>query len=96
MLAVSQRCAGQDSTSDVGFLTRLSQIETEAPGYVDTHGLGVVDQRPFGGPRDGREVVARHHLGDGIPVVVELRDDPVRRVRVAATRALAILTQAGA
>jgi hypothetical protein len=42
------------------------------------------------------KVVARHHLGDSLPVVAELRNDPVPRVRVAAIRALAILTQAGA
>lgn len=42
------------------------------------------------------KVVARHHLGDTFPVVVDLRDDPVRRVRAAAARAVAILTQAGA
>jgi hypothetical protein len=42
------------------------------------------------------KVVARHLLGDALPVAVALRDDPTPRVRAAATRAVAVLTQAGA
>lgn len=42
------------------------------------------------------KVVARHRLGDALPTVAELRDDPVPRVRNAATRAIAQLTKAGA
>jgi hypothetical protein len=42
------------------------------------------------------KVVARHELGDTLPVVADLRDDPVPRVRAAATRAVAVLTAAGA
>jgi hypothetical protein len=42
------------------------------------------------------KVVARHELGDTLPVVAGLRDDPVPRVRAAATRAVAVLTAAGA
>jgi len=42
------------------------------------------------------KVVARHLLGDALPAVAELRDDPVPRVRAAANRAVARLTQAGA
>jgi hypothetical protein len=42
------------------------------------------------------KVVARHHLGDTLPAVLDLREDAVPRVRAAATRAIAILTQAGA
>jgi len=41
-------------------------------------------------------VVRRHLLGDTLPVVVRLRDDPVARVRAAASRAVATLTAAGA
>jgi len=42
------------------------------------------------------KVVARHQLGDLLPVVVVLRTDPVDRVRSAANRAVAALTRAGA
>ena len=42
------------------------------------------------------KVVARHLLGDALPAVSALRDDPVPRVRAAATRAVVLLTQAGA
>jgi hypothetical protein len=42
------------------------------------------------------KVVARHRLGEALPVVAELRDDPVPRVRAAATRAVAGLTASGA
>ena len=42
------------------------------------------------------KVVARHLLGDLLPAVAELRDDPLPRVRAAATRAVAALTSAGA
>ncbi len=42
------------------------------------------------------KVVARHLVGDALPKVAELRNDPVPRVRWAATRAVAILTEAGA
>ena len=42
------------------------------------------------------KVVARHLLGDALPVVAALRDDPVQRVRTAADRAVAALTTAGA
>ena len=42
------------------------------------------------------KVVARHQLGDLLPVVVVLRTDPVDRVRSAAQRAVAALTRAGA
>jgi hypothetical protein len=42
------------------------------------------------------KVVARHLLGDALPAVAELRDDPVPRVRAAADRAVTLLTRAGA
>lgn len=43
------------------------------------------------------KVVARHQLGDALPVVANLQeDDPVARVRAAAARALVQLTDAGA
>jgi HEAT repeat protein len=41
-------------------------------------------------------VAARHQVGDAVPRLAELRDDPVPRVRQAATRALATLTGHGA
>lgn len=41
------------------------------------------------------KVVARHLLGEALPVVVELRKDPVPRVRSAASRAVVRLTEAG-
>jgi len=42
------------------------------------------------------KVVNRHRLGDALPVVVDLRQDPVRRVRAAADRAVVSLTATGA
>lgn len=42
------------------------------------------------------KVVARHLVGDVLPVVAELREDPVPRVRAAAGRALVRITQANA
>lgn len=42
------------------------------------------------------KVVARHLLGDALPKVAELRNDPVPRVRAAAARAVTVLTEAGA
>jgi hypothetical protein len=42
------------------------------------------------------KVVARHVLGDALPEVAALRDDPVPRVAAAAFRALAVLAAAGA
>jgi HEAT repeat protein len=42
------------------------------------------------------KVVARHLLGDALAGVSILRDDPVPRVRAAATRAVVRLSQAGA
>ncbi|MGI8615106.1 MAG: hypothetical protein ACR2KL_14395 [Nocardioidaceae bacterium] len=42
------------------------------------------------------KVVARHLLGDALSKAAELRDDPVPRVRTAAARAVAVLTEAGA
>jgi hypothetical protein len=42
------------------------------------------------------KVVARHLVGDALDDVAPLRDDPVRRVRVAADRAVATLTAKGA
>ena len=42
------------------------------------------------------KVVARHRLGDALPVVADLRDDPTARVRAAASRAVVLLTAAGA
>jgi HEAT repeats len=42
------------------------------------------------------KVAARHGLGDVLPALVDLRDDQVPRVRAAASRAIALLTQAGA
>jgi hypothetical protein len=38
------------------------------------------------------KVVARHLVGDALPAVAKLRDDPVPRVRAAADRAVARLT----
>ena len=42
------------------------------------------------------KVIARHHVGDALTAGAELRDDPVPRVRSAATRAVLLLTQARA
>jgi HEAT repeat protein len=42
------------------------------------------------------KVVARHLVGDLLPEVVVLRDDPVPRVRAAATRAVVRITRARA
>lgn len=42
------------------------------------------------------KVVARHAVGDLIEAVAALRDDPIARVRAAATRAVAILTATSA
>jgi hypothetical protein len=42
------------------------------------------------------KVVARRLIGEALAVIAELRQDPVRRVRLAAERATAILTAAGA
>ncbi|HVQ87578.1 MAG TPA: HEAT repeat domain-containing protein [Actinomycetes bacterium] len=41
-------------------------------------------------------VVAKHQVGEALPVVAELRTDPVRRVQIAASRAVVKLTQVGA
>jgi hypothetical protein len=42
------------------------------------------------------KVTARHAVGDALPEVLALRDDPVPRVRAAAERAVARITQAQA
>jgi hypothetical protein len=42
------------------------------------------------------KVVARHRLGDTLASVAALQDDPVPRVRAAASRAVTVLTAAGA
>jgi hypothetical protein len=42
------------------------------------------------------KVVARHLVGDALPLMTGLWDDPVPRVRAAADRAVAALTLAGA
>ena len=42
------------------------------------------------------KVIARHHVGDALDVVAELRTDPVPRVRAAAARAVVLLTADGA
>ena len=42
------------------------------------------------------KVVARHRLGDALSTVASLRDDPVSRVRAAASRAVTVLTAARA
>jgi HEAT repeat protein len=42
------------------------------------------------------KVVAKRKLGDALPVVAGLREDPVPRVRAAAARATVVLTAAGA
>ncbi len=42
------------------------------------------------------KVVARHRLGGLLPAVARLRDDPVRRVRAAAERAVRELARTGA
>jgi HEAT repeat protein len=42
------------------------------------------------------KVVARHVIGDALAAVVELREDPVPRVRAAAERAVTRITEAGA
>lgn len=41
------------------------------------------------------KVVARHQLGDALPVVADLCNDPVQRVRAAAHRAVVSVTAAG-
>jgi hypothetical protein len=42
------------------------------------------------------KVVARHVIGDALPAVAALRADPIPRVRAAASRAVAALSNAGA
>ena len=42
------------------------------------------------------KVIARHQVGNALPVVAELRDDPIPRVRSAASRAVVLLTDASA
>ena len=42
------------------------------------------------------KVVARHELGDALPIVTELRNDPVVRVRRAAERAVIRILDSGA
>jgi hypothetical protein len=42
------------------------------------------------------KVVARRLLGEALAVIAELRQDPASRVRIAAERATAMLTAAGA
>jgi len=42
------------------------------------------------------KVVARYRVGDALDAVAALRDDPVPRVRAAASRAVTMLTAAGA
>ena len=42
------------------------------------------------------KVIARHRVGEGLAAVVALKDDQVSRVRVAADRAVMILSAAGA
>jgi hypothetical protein len=42
------------------------------------------------------KVIARHRVGDALPVVAALREDPVPRVGAAASRAMVLLTAAGA
>jgi hypothetical protein len=44
----------------------------------------------------GAKIVARHLIGDALTDVAGLREDPVPRVRAAATRAVVRLTRAGA
>ena len=41
------------------------------------------------------KVIARYRIGAALAVVAELRDDPVPRVRIAADRAVVLLTAAG-
>ena len=42
------------------------------------------------------KVIARHRVGDAFDAVAALRADPVERVRAAASRAVTLLTAAGA
>jgi hypothetical protein len=42
------------------------------------------------------KVIARHRVGDALPAVAELREDPIPRVRSAASRAVVLLTDAHA
>jgi HEAT repeat protein len=41
------------------------------------------------------KVAAKHLVGDALPVLSDLRDDPVQRVRAAADRAVRLITAAG-
>jgi hypothetical protein len=41
------------------------------------------------------KVIARHRVGDAFTAVAELRNDPIRRVRAAAERAVVLLTASG-
>jgi hypothetical protein len=42
------------------------------------------------------KVIARHQVGDALHAVAALRSDSVERVRAAASRAVTVLTAAGA
>jgi hypothetical protein len=56
---------------------------------------GLADEA-WRGQGDGREGRRPALLGEALAAVAELRQDPVSRVRLAAERATAILTAAGA
>ncbi len=58
--------------------------------------LAALDDESWRVREMGLKVVARHLLGDTFDAAAALRDDPVLRVREAARRALALLTQAEA
>ncbi|HTR91390.1 MAG TPA: hypothetical protein VMI73_06590 [Trebonia sp.] len=47
-------------------------------------------------PAARRLLIAAHRVGDALDPVAELRADPVERVRIAAARAVTLLTAAGA
>jgi hypothetical protein len=42
------------------------------------------------------KVIAKHHVGDALQAVTALADDPVPRVRSAASRAVMMLSASGA
>jgi HEAT repeat protein len=65
--------------------------DSAAPAVIDALGDEAWRVREM-----AAKVVARHRVGDALPVVAALADDPVARVRAAAERAVVRLTAEGA
>jgi hypothetical protein len=84
--------AATDAATDATTDAATGETTEEATGEATDAIIGALSDRAWRVREMAAKIVARHRVGPALDAVAALRDDPVPRVRVAAERAVVLLT----